>query len=181
MVESFSSDPSIEELENRMRPGVFSQGGFLGENESLPEVMARDGQTLRELGLTHEELAARLDGLLKAASSSPRRSARVGHLHVRLEVFTGFQICPWAPNVHRGQCTAGGGVDYGSMEWRIRNLETGEELRGPGLAVHLIRDHHFFEGRDSPFRVDPARLARILGGGEKVGKASWLFSRFWKF
>jgi hypothetical protein len=147
-----------------MRPGAFSQAGFLGEDERLEGVLAADARTLEELGLTAEELAAPLDRLLDAAEAAGRRrSARVdGRFEIRIEVFTGFQICPWAPSPHSGQCTAGGGVRHASVEWQLRNLGSGERLGGPGLIVHLIRAHGFFEGFGSPHRVDPRALARIL-------------------
>lgn len=153
---------TIEDLEGRMRPGELSQGGFLGKSERLLEVMARDDRALLELGVTHEELAARLDGFLRTTMSNSSLSAHVGMYELKVEIFTGFQMCPWSPDVHSGQCTTGGGVDYGSVDWKIRNIRTGQEMHGPGLAVHLIRDHHFFEGVDSPHRVDPLKLARLL-------------------
>jgi hypothetical protein len=28
-------------------------------------------------------------------------------------------------------------------------------MEGPGLIIHLIREHGFFEGLNSPYRVDP--------------------------
>jgi hypothetical protein len=146
-----------------MRPGAFSQSGFLGEHERLEDILAADALTLAELGLTTAELAAPLDRLLDAAERERRRSARVdGRFEIRIEVFTGFQICPWAASPHSGQCTAGGGVRHASVEWALRNLSTGERLSGPGLIVHLIGAHGFFEGLDSPNRVDPRALARIL-------------------
>ena len=77
-------------------------------------------------------------------------------------MFTGFQICPWAANPHSGQCTAGGGVRHASVDWQLRNLATRERLSGPGLIVHLIRAHGFFEGLESAGRVDPRSLARVL-------------------
>jgi hypothetical protein len=153
----------IEELERRMRPGELSQVGFLGPDERLEDVLDRDRQTLAELGLTPAELAAPLDALLDAAESSGRRRARLGDHDVQIELTTGFQICPWAPDPHHGQCSAGGGARHASITWQIRNRRTGERLRGPGLIVHLIRDHGFFEGRGSPFRVEPEDLARLLG------------------
>jgi hypothetical protein len=147
-----------------MRPGEFSQAGFLGEHERLEEVLARDARTLEEAKLLPDELADALERLLDAAEDARRRSARVdGEFDVSVEVFTGFQICPWAPSPHSGQCAAGGGVRHASVEWRVRNRRTGEELRGPGLIVHLIRAHRFFEGFESPHRVDPLALARVLG------------------
>ena len=51
---------------------------------------------------------------------------------------------------------------HASVEWALRNLATGARLGGPGLIVHLIGAHGFFEGLHSPKRVDPLSLARIL-------------------
>jgi hypothetical protein len=147
-----------------MRPGEFSQGGFLGEHERLEDVLAQDARTLEESNLSPDELADTLDRLLDAAEADRRRSARVdGAFDVSVEVFTGFQICPWAANPHSGQCTAGGGVRHASVDWRVRNRRTGDQLTGPGLIVHLVRVHRFFEGFESPYRVDPLALGRVLG------------------
>jgi hypothetical protein len=146
-----------------MRPGGFSQSGFLGEHERLEDVLAADAQTLVELGVTTDELADSLERLLDAAEQGRGRSARVdGRFEIRIEVFTGFQICPWAADPHSGQCTAGGGVRHASVDWQLRNRPTRERLSGPGLIVHLIRAHGFFEGLESPNRVDPRALARVL-------------------
>ncbi|MGH2911390.1 MAG: hypothetical protein ACRDJ3_02825 [Solirubrobacteraceae bacterium] len=157
-------EPPIEELERRMRPGAFSRSGFLGPGERLADVLESDRRTLAALGFSTHQMAERLDALITAAEATPGRLARVDDRYdVAVELYTGFQICPWALEPDSGQCTAAGGVRHGSIDWRIRNLQSGEELRGPGLIVHLIRAHDFFEGRQSPARVDPVALARTLG------------------
>ena len=74
-----------------------------------------------------------------------------------------FRSAPGRPDPHRGQCTAGR-----RSPARLRRLArcatatTGSDLSGPGLIVHLIRAHGFFEGFHSPSRVDPRALARVL-------------------
>jgi len=149
-----------------MRPGAVSQAGFLGAEERLEDVLAADARTLDELGLTAEQLAAPLDRLLDAAEEAPGRSTRADNqFEISIELFTGFQICPWAPSPHSGQCSAGGGVRHASVNWRLRNLRSGKHLNGPGIIVHLIRAHGFFEGVGSPHRVDPRALAQILDLG----------------
>jgi hypothetical protein len=52
---------------------------------------------------------------------------------------------------------------YSSLDWQLENLGTGQRLEGPGLIVHLMHDHHFCEGPQSPYRVDPVALAGLLG------------------
>lgn len=145
-----------------MRPGRFSQGGFLGPSESLIAVLEQDEATLARLGVTPEQVAARLAALLEQGDQRREHWVRVPpHFSVRVEVWKGFQICPWA-DPDAGQCRAGGGVRFASADWRLRNTRTSQEVSGPGLLVHLVRAHHFFEGPGSPYRVDPETLCRLL-------------------
>lgn len=150
------------EIEARMRPGAFSKVGFLGPDERLRDVIAMDSEVLRKLNLTCAEIASKLDDLITAAEISPNRQARLGTLQCRIQVYQGFQICPWAPAPPRVRCSAGPGVRHASVDWWLANAKMHEEMMGPGLIVHLIRDHHFFEGPASPNRVDPAKLAHFL-------------------
>lgn len=79
---------STSELERRMRPGAYSEGGFLGQTESLP------------------------------------------------------------------------GIDIGYLVGE--KLQVFIYITGPGLIVHLIRAHQFFEGSESPYRVEPRKAIRVL-------------------
>jgi len=155
-------DIDLSELEARMRPGAWSVTGFLGPTERLTEVLSADAEALDALGVTASHLADRLDHLLGAAKASRDRRATVGPYDVRVEISRGFQLCPWTIDRLAGQCTAGGGVTHASTRWWLRNRTSGEHLQGPGLLVHLMRAHGFFEGRQVPDRVGPEELARIL-------------------
>ena len=148
-----------------MRPGNFSQAGFLGPTESLAHVLDTDAHTLSELGVNAQALADRLGQLLEAAVASKQTVTRLGHYEVRLQRYKGVQICPFAPQPHENPCPAGGGVRFASIDWDIRNTRTGSRTSGPGLIVHLIAAHSFFEGPQSPYRVAPRALAEVLEVG----------------
>ncbi|MFB0543825.1 MAG: hypothetical protein ACETVR_03490 [Candidatus Bathyarchaeia archaeon] len=180
----------VKKLEFRMRPGRWSEKGFLGSHEKLMDVIRDDTATLKRLGVTHDQIADKIEELLKAGIEwdsagalkllkvleeleKGREGCRVrrlslhdipviiGHFNVKVKRYRGHQRCPWAKDQdHR--CTVGSGPKYGNTDFVITNNRTGEALRGPGLIVHLIRDHHFFEGRQSPYRVDPEKAARVL-------------------
>jgi hypothetical protein len=152
----------LEEVEARMRPGRFAQTGFLGLDERLAHVLEADARTVADLGLTTSALAEGLANLLEPAVASRRWTTRVGHYAIRLRRYKGSQICPFAPEPHIKPCPHGGGVRYASIDWRICNARSGQELIGPGLIVHLIGAHGFFEGPQSPFRVAPRALAQLL-------------------
>jgi hypothetical protein len=158
-----SSIPDIGQIEARMRPGALSLRGFLGPNESLRTVMAADSQAMQRIGITFEALAASIEALIAAASDSSTHEAIVrGAHHVRIQQYMGFQICPWSPDPLHMQCV-GRAVHFSSLDWKVENLRTRQVMQGPGLIVHLMYDHHFCEGLESPYRVDPVALADLLG------------------
>jgi tetratricopeptide (TPR) repeat protein len=229
-------------IEERMQPNRWSQAGFLGPDESLQAVIDADRATLEHLGISHEQIAAKLDELLSAAAVAYQpefelathafhaemvaadehlvegvakptlrhdlttalenlrlgllpdetAGARVGPFQVLLQLYLGYQYCPftvlnrpWSNDVpvipivdqsvdersvilslQMGlelPCRPGQTYRYAELDFLVINRETDDYLAGPGLIVHLIREHHFFEGPGSPYRVDPVAAARVLG------------------
>lgn len=63
--------------------------------------------------------------------------------------YWGYQACPFVYFSETVDRTLGGGDDY----W-IYDLETKKTLQFNDMLIHLIRDHHFFEGNVS-HRLDP--------------------------
>ena len=57
------------DVEDRMRPGRYSELGFLGADESLEAVLEHDRRTLLALGLTYDEIADALEDLMKRAEA----------------------------------------------------------------------------------------------------------------
>lgn len=170
----YIDDLSGEELrliEGRMRPGRYSQQGFLGPEESLRQVIERDSRFLRERDITHEQIADRLDylvGKYKRTNELARREANArGSLlerkvdavpggKLRVDGRFGWQTCPWALKDTDTEPSCG----MTDLDWDYRNT-SGDELSFSDLIPHLIRDHHFFEGA-SPYRVDPERAITVL-------------------
>jgi len=141
------------DLEESMGPGRLSKGGFLGKDEKLGEVLNADDETVKRLGLTHGKIADRLEYFIKAVNCYPERDGKIvdGRFHVSGIVWRGVQPCPWD-----------GTSKYGSIDMTVKNLATEESISFPGLIVHLIREHKFYEGPKSHYRVDPEKAARVL-------------------
>ncbi len=53
-------------------------------------------------------------------------------------------------------------VTWAYFDFLILNRRLGESVTGPGLIVHLIREHQFFEGSESPYRLEPSKAIRVL-------------------
>jgi len=183
--------PSIGELEERMRPGALSGQGFLGPNESLEAVVIGDSQTLDQLGLSHEDIARALADVLQKAvdqrkkllhsdhTQYRRREIHIPNLykpesvpHFSLNNLPSTDVGYWVDNKYqvfiaqyRGLQQYPWGCEYdrwSSFDFLVLNRESGEYVTGPGLIVHLIREHQFFEGKESSYRTDPIQLARVL-------------------
>lgn len=133
----------ISDLEQRLRPykgfdPSRSTGGFLGENESLLNVLDRDEKRLRELGLTYESIAQRI--------SNGR--------YTEFQQRGGYQFCPWGDT---------GELDYAGHEFEYTDPNTRLTIRVPRLLVHLIRVHHFFEGFETSYRFDLEYYSKVIG------------------
>ena len=143
-----------EILEASMRPGKLSMGGFLGDAERLDEVLRADDETVRRLGLTHEQIADRIEYFIRVIGY-PTKEGKVvdGKYLGGGVVYRGCQTCPWKDL---------GIMPHSNLDLFVRNQDTHEELRFPGAIVHLIRNHYFYEGKQSPYRVDPEQAVRVL-------------------
>lgn len=85
-------------------------------------------------------------------------STDIGYLvgdqfQVFIAEYRGLQECPWG-------CESD---PWSNFDFLLLNRELGEYITGPGMIVHLLREHHFFEGVGSPYRVDPTKVIRVLG------------------
>lgn len=160
-------DSEIEEIERRAKNRKFSTSCFLGDNESLREIIERDNETLRKYGVTHEQIADILRRLMQGGMTldSIRNSTRFlvdDKFRVRMTVYFGKQQCPFwfveekvSGGYHLYTC------DESGFDYDVRNMHTGESFSFSGLLPHLIGEHHFFEG-GVPYRLDPEEIIRVL-------------------
>ncbi len=145
--------PQLDLVEARMRPGAISLHGFLGKDtRPLSQILEEDHNTVNELGVTHRLIADRMEFFTEQGQKGLGTTVEVeGHFEVRVEEVRGVLPCPWP---HKGL--------YGKLNVYLRNLELDKELTWTGLQVHLIGAHGFYEGRGSPFRIEPQEACRIL-------------------
>lgn len=140
-------------IQKRMRPGVITLDGLLGvDQRNLRDILDADDAAVRRLGLTHAGIAARMRELRDAgARGLGNPVSALGHFEVRVDSVRGKFACPFP---HPGLCR--------KEVVEIRNLRRDEQATFTELNMHLIEAHGFYEGLGSPFRQDPARLARVL-------------------
>ncbi len=158
----------IADLEADMRPGapsdVASTKGFLGKEEKLLEVLAMDNRyVVDDLGLTHPELAKHLRivgavGLKHLVDSGKAGKPSVAKeftyhgrkFKVTVAVALGYQLSPFKD----GTQTNNNAVVY--------NLTNGKKLGYSLLVPHMIERYGFYEGKGTPYRVEPREVLEVF-------------------
>lgn len=147
----------IEDLEREMRPGAVGEGGsdagFLGRDEKLLDVMASDNElVLGELKLDHQRIARHLRILAALAPEDEQTEVAYQGRRFRIAVQTwrGYQESPF----HDGTKT--------NEDVTVTDVETGERLTYSLLVPDMIERYGFYEGKGTPYRVDPRRVVEVL-------------------
>lgn len=134
----------------RMAAGVLTSAGFLGSDaRPLSDIIQADEEQFRALGLDFEAAADALEVLARRGAEGMGEPITIdGTWLVKSDEARGKLPCPYADGIfHKNSVT----VERG-----------GVRIIYSDLSVHLLRVHHFCQGRGSPFRLDPAALKSIL-------------------
>jgi len=148
--------PQDKKLEAVLKASKISACGFLGSDpRDLWDIIQEDMAEVQALGWSTEAIAARMRELTAIAQKGLGEWVRVGtRLQVQCDDTRGVIPCPWP---HRIRCL---------KRTTTVKSDAGELLRWSDLNVHLIGAHGFFEGRGSPFRLEPKKLIAVLFSAE---------------
>jgi hypothetical protein len=134
-------------------PSKFSKDGFLGTDTRSPEeIIKADRETLAGLGLDNKELAGALRGAYGAAERALGNPA---------------EIAPGVIAVHyeaRGRIPSPFPEDgtFQKGEAVVSEKSSSVSFCITPLSISLIDEHGFFQGKGSPYRIEPDAAARVL-------------------
>lgn len=142
---------TISQLEQVMRPGAASEKGFLGPEERLLDVLAADNRFVTEQRLTHQQLARALRLLVAIGGKRQGEEFlyRGRRYRVELRFYRGFQQSPFEDGTKaNGEAT-------------IKNLSNGKTLECSLLVPDMIERYGFYEGRGTPYRLEPKQILEV--------------------
>ena len=153
----------LNPIEQRLRDGTATREGFLGpDDQSLAAILRADDAAVRRRGLTHARIAQRLLALRQAGWEGLDEPVSVPpHFEVRVDAARGKLSCPF-----------GDPGSFAKVNTTVRNLERGTKITFTDLNIHLIAAHGFYEGRGTPFRLDPEQLKDTLEMGKTGEKGN---------
>lgn len=146
--------PELEVIQTNMMPGTLSAHGFIGEDSrSLADILRADAKALKQIGISQMTLADKMQELTDFGIPGLGRPMPMDNrFEIEVEDYMGRLPCPFQDNAK---------VD--KRQTRVRRLDTGVIMRWTDLNIHMIREHGFFEGHGSIYRLDPVELSRFLG------------------
>jgi hypothetical protein len=145
--------PQDKNLELMLRSGKLAAGGFMGADlRGVEEVIAEDRAALEKLGYNAAQVAKRLQELRDLSRPALGNWVDAGkNLQVKSEDYKGFIVCPWP---HAGR--------FEKRVTTAQRTDTNQSVTWSDLNIHLIQEHHFFEGKGAFFRLEPQDLIRVI-------------------
>ncbi len=145
--------PQQREISKRFLPSKTSGDGYMGNDQrSVDQIITDDAATLERLGITRESLADALESAYLKV-----RNSMVGEIEIRPGLIAQYHEA-------RGKIPSPfpreGSFEKGDV---VLSGKDGEQITVTRLAIHLIRNHGFFQGQGAPFRIEPEKAARMLG------------------
>ncbi len=145
--------PDYDKLKSRMESSKFSGAGFLGNDKRpVDEIIADDLHRMKINNIDKEDLVELLKIYYeKIKSEIGRRVDFTDHIHG--EFFESMGRIP-SPFIGDGVFEKGEAV--------ITDEKSGEKFVITALAINLIENHDFFQGKGSRYRLDPVRLSALF-------------------
>ena len=146
-------NPAMKKIKDNMKPGSISLHGFLGtDKRDIEVIIDHDAAALDRLGLNSVVIAVKLEEIRDRALEGLGEYIELNDDYlVKADSVRGKLPCPFDhPGLFRKTIIT------------LRSKSDGSELMFTDLGIHLIREHGFFQGQGSPFRLEPEVLAEIL-------------------
>jgi hypothetical protein len=141
-------------LKDLLGPSKFSSRGYLGTDARAPEDIIKDDlKTLERIGIDKKKLVAVLKEAYGAAEKALGNPVELslGVIAVHHEA-RGRIPSPFSED---GTLPKGEAV--------VSDKNSGETFTITPLSIVLIERHNFFQGKGSPYRIDPEVVIKLLG------------------
>jgi hypothetical protein len=138
---------------DNLGPSGFSSEGFLGSDvRPVDEIISEDLATLEENQVSKEALVAALTKAYRKAE---------GALGAEVLIRPGLKAVFHESMGRIPSPFQGDGV-FEKGEAIVEDAEGGQRIIITRLAIHLIEKYGFFQGRGSPYRIEPRRAVEMF-------------------
>lgn len=145
--------PRLQAIQVNMQPGSLSAQGFLGDDSrNLADILSSDQSEVDRLKLSHQMIAAKMQELTDTGKAGLGKPVRLNNdYEIAVEDYMGKIPCPFQDSRMLDKCHT-----------CAVNLKNGKQYCWTDLNIHMIKEHGFYEGKGSCFRIDPREIAEFL-------------------
>ena len=145
--------PQEQHLYENFLPGKITLEGFLGDDQRhLHDIIDADQHRLDRLGVTTEQIADRLQYFIEEGKKGLETVVDLGDFTTQVIWRRGMLPSPFGDPKRL----------YHKIVATVANKKQQREIQYTQLNVQMIREHGFFEGKGSVFRLDPETLVEFL-------------------
>lgn len=144
--------PQEKAVTELFEPGILSRDGFLGsDSRHVHDIIDADQRELARLGIGQNDVADRLSFFIEEGKRGLESPVDLEDFTIQVRWQRGLILCPFGEKRRLPKLVA-----------TVCSKKLNRCIRYSQLNVHMIREHGFFEGKGSTFRLNPSELARIL-------------------
>lgn len=146
------ANPKLKKVYLNMQNGEISKEGFLGDDKrELNEIIEDDEKMIQSLNIEIEKITDKMEQLEIASIKGLGEPVIVENKwEVKINEVKGYMVCPFEDGIYR------------KHNIHIKNLKNNKEINFSDLSLHLIREHHFLQGKGSFYRLEPKILKEVL-------------------
>jgi hypothetical protein len=145
--------PQEKKIYENFKPGKITKEGFLGnDTRHLHDIIEDDLHTLNRLGVSKEQIADRLQYFIEEGKKGLETSVDLGDFTTQVIWRRGMLPSPFGDPKRL----------YHKIVATVFNKKLKKEMKYSQLNVHMIKDHGFFEGKGSVFRLEPEEVVEVL-------------------
>jgi hypothetical protein len=154
-----------QEESGRCLGGYSSMTGFLNHGESLQNSVNNDRKALQERKISYRAITQKLKYLISKATQISKSTLVDQKFRVEIDEPTiGKQFCPFSPASNNNAnkfAPIENACGSGDRDISITNTTNNKTIKFGSLLLHLIEEHHFFEGQ-VPYRLNPQDVIDVL-------------------
>lgn len=144
--------PDFEKAVKKMEPGVITQTGFLGDDDrNLADIIEHDEELMVKTGLDWDLLSEKMNELTQKGEAGLGEPVTVdGKWTVWVYEARGKLPCPFGDGM------------FNKITTSVINKKNNKAIIYSQLSLHLLKEHHFLQGKGSDFRLEPGLLKEVL-------------------
>ncbi|MDA3955866.1 hypothetical protein [Oceanispirochaeta sp.] len=144
--------PNMRKAQENMAAGVITADGFLGDDKRpIQDMIVETEELMRHHGIDIDDAVQILKNMMEEGRNGLGEPITVEDKWiVQTTEARGHLPCPFEDGIQRKITTV------------IRNISLNESIMISTLSLHLLKKHHFLEGKGSTFRLEPDKMKRVL-------------------